>query len=153
MRELMRRAHAVSEAHDAAAILCGDFNCTPGSLLHAYLAGAAVSESLETETFWDGSLRQPTWYSNGRGGESSPPVYISIYLSMYRHMYVFIYLSIYLPAQCGTPTDAEASRAPPHVSIYLFIYVSTYVCLYLCMYVCTYLSIDRYLDSYVYISI
>jgi hypothetical protein len=54
-------------AHDAAHILCGDFNCTPGSLVHSYLSGAAVSESLRTETFWDGSLRQPRWYAHGSG--------------------------------------------------------------------------------------
>lgn len=67
IRELTSRAHALCMAHGAAPILCGDFNCTPGSLAHSYLSGAPVSEQLRTETFWDGSLRQPRWYEHGSG--------------------------------------------------------------------------------------
>lgn len=67
IRELMRRAHTLSTDHNAGTILCGDFNCTPRSLLHSYLCGAPVLESLNSEMLWDGSLSVPKWHGRGFG--------------------------------------------------------------------------------------
>ena len=73
VRELVTRAQRGAAAAGAGVVICGDFNCSPTSLLRSYLGGSPVDAPLSEEELWDGSasLKWGGGARRGRGGRAA----------------------------------------------------------------------------------